>query len=508
MTTSPTAFNPVRLLRYITSFRFLISTAIVAKMFWACRSGFSDPDIWWHLRHAQYLVSNHKFLTEDTFSFTAAGTHYLHYEWLSELFYYLAYRGGGFIGTFIFCSAMLSVLMLGVYSLCEARNQDWFTCGFAAVAATILAPVGSGPRMHLVGWLCFLVMFAILQRFRYSRDGKYLWLLPLLFCFWINCHPTWFFGLLTFAIIVASGAVPRDFGALQAHPWTPSELKRLLTVLCLSVAALFVNPFGYRLVKYPFDAILNQQLNIGAISEWSPVNFGDQTGVVAFGVLGTLFAVAIFSNKRWRIDDFLLTVFVTYSALRHIRFFILAAIVLPVILVGQIQERSSALNLTLGKRLINAALVAVVILVFIGTFPGAEFIRRQIDSELPSGAVKYLRANSIQGNMFNWFEWGGYLEWARSETKTFIDSRTDIFEYRGVLKDYLRAISGDQTYEVLDKYQICYAVLPKAAPVAYFLGKSPGWKPMYSDELSVVLGNADCQKSSDQLGYLKSSSTD
>lgn len=80
------------------------------------------------------------------------------------------------------------------------------------------------------------------------------------------------------------------------------------------------------------------------------------------------------------------------------------------------------------------------------------------------------------------------------ETKTFIDSRTDIFEYRGVLKDYLAGISGDKTYEVLDKYQICYAVLPKAAPVSYFLGKSPGWKSMYSDEVSIILGRADCQK--------------
>ena len=494
MTARLTAFHPARLLRYVTSFRFLISAAIVAKMFWACRSGFGDPDIWWHLRHAQYLVTHHKFLTEDTFSFTAAGAHYLHYEWLSELFYYLAYRAGGFTGTFIFCSAMLSILMLGVYSLCEARNQDWFTCGFAAVAATILAPVGSGPRMHLVGWLCFLIMFAILQRFRYSRDGRYLWLLPFLFCFWINCHPTWFFGLFTFGVIIAAGFVPRDFGPLQASPWTPAESKKLLIVFCLAVVALFVNPFGYRLVKYPFDAIFKQRLNIGAITEWAPVNFGDQTGVVALGVLGTLFVVAVFSQKRWRIDDFVLTIFVTYCALRHIRFFILAAIVLPVILVGQVQERASSLDLTLGKRVINAVALAAVILVFIVSFPTTDYIQRQIDSELPSGAVKYLRANSIQGNMFNWFEWGGYLEWTMPEARTFIDSRTDLFEYKGVLKDYLRAISGDQTYEILNKHQICYAVLPKAAPVSYFVGKSSGWSSIYSDEVSVIMARADCRR--------------
>src|ERR1700687_1348947 len=33
----------------------------------------NDPDIWWHMRNAQYLFQQHQFPRFDMFSFTVAG---------------------------------------------------------------------------------------------------------------------------------------------------------------------------------------------------------------------------------------------------------------------------------------------------------------------------------------------------------------------------------------------------------------------------------------------------
>ena len=33
----------------------------------------NDPDIWWHMRNAQYLFQHHQFPRFDTYSFTVAG---------------------------------------------------------------------------------------------------------------------------------------------------------------------------------------------------------------------------------------------------------------------------------------------------------------------------------------------------------------------------------------------------------------------------------------------------
>src|SRR5689334_9217032 len=55
----------------------------------------NDPDIWWHLRNAQYLLQHHQFPRFDMYSFTAAGHPWINHEWLSEVPYYVAYRAFG-----------------------------------------------------------------------------------------------------------------------------------------------------------------------------------------------------------------------------------------------------------------------------------------------------------------------------------------------------------------------------------------------------------------------------
>src|SRR6266446_6054606 len=58
----------------------------------------NDPDIWWHMRNAQYLFQHHQFPRFDMYSFTVAGHPWINHEWLSEIPYYLAYRAFGLAG--------------------------------------------------------------------------------------------------------------------------------------------------------------------------------------------------------------------------------------------------------------------------------------------------------------------------------------------------------------------------------------------------------------------------
>src|SRR5437879_8493806 len=66
--------------------------------------------------------------------------------------------------------------------------------------------------------------------------------------------------------------------------------------------------------------------------------------------------------------------------------------------------------------------------------------------------------------------------------------RTDIFEYAGVFKDYLGIARLEDTYALLDKYQIRSILLPPDYPVCYVLEHRPEWKIAYkdSDRKSVV----------------------
>ena len=50
--------------------------------------------------------------------------------------------------------------------------------------------------------------------------------------------------------------------------------------------------------------------------------------------------------------------------------------------------------------------------------------------------------------MFNYYDWGGYLEFELANVRTFIDTRVDMFEMQGVLRDYLQITSINNSEEL------------------------------------------------------------
>src|SRR5581483_7567255 len=140
-----------------------------------------------------------------------------------------------------------------------------FKASVAATAfTTFLATVSFGPRTILFGYAYLVVLLIVLERFRREGDAP-LWIIPPLFCLWANTHGSWLLGLLIFSMIVAAGVVSGQWGSVEAIRWTWPQFRKLLITWTASIAALFINPFGYRLVLYPFDLAFRQKLNIAHV---------------------------------------------------------------------------------------------------------------------------------------------------------------------------------------------------------------------------------------------------
>jgi len=106
----------------------------------------------------------------------------------------------------------------------------------------------------------------------------------------------------------------------------------------------------------------------------------------------------------------------------------------------------------------------------------------------PREALAYLRAHPVRGPMLNEYGWGGYLIWASGpEHKVFIDGRADIYEYAGVLSDYMRITLMDpEALRLLRKYGIETCLVTRKAPLATLLSALPDWERIYSDELAAL----------------------
>jgi hypothetical protein len=125
------------------------------------------------------------------------------------------------------------------------------------------------------------------------------WAVPLIFLFWVNLHGSWLIGLIVFGIVVGSGFVEGTWGKVVAQKWTPAVRRRLLITACAIVPVLFVNPYGYKGVFYPFDLAFRQKLNVSHVVEWGSVNFHEPRGKIVFGLLMALLLLALAGRRQW-----------------------------------------------------------------------------------------------------------------------------------------------------------------------------------------------------------------
>jgi len=241
----------------VFSFPVMCMFLLVLLIFGRSVRGIGDPDIWWHLRNAAYLFQHHSFPNVDTYSFGAAGAQWLNFEWLSEVPFFLGFRAVGLQGLLTVYFAVLVLIYVGVYYRSCRAGADCKDAAIVTFLAILLGAVSISPRTLLFGWLCMVGLLLVLDRFQ--RTGKGLWLLPPLFALWINLHASWVFGMVVLTLTIASGLVAGEWGLVEARRWASGELKRLLSVFAASLAVLFVNPFGYRLLLYPFDVLFRQQ---------------------------------------------------------------------------------------------------------------------------------------------------------------------------------------------------------------------------------------------------------
>jgi hypothetical protein len=88
--------------------------------------------------------------------------------------------------------------------------------------------------------------------------------------------------------------------------------------------------------------------------------------------------------------------------------------------------------------------------------------------------------------MLNEWVYGGYLIWAAPEHPVFIDGRGDVFAWSGVLNDFGKwATLERDPRELLEKYGIDFCLISRDSPMGRVLPLI-GWRPIYSDELSVI----------------------
>ena len=95
-----------------TSIRALLLVLLYCLPIFLVMRPIIDPDIWWHLREGQWIVSHHAVPTTDPFSTYGVGRRWIAYSWLFEVLVYGLFQGFGLWGIVAYVAAISLLVTL------------------------------------------------------------------------------------------------------------------------------------------------------------------------------------------------------------------------------------------------------------------------------------------------------------------------------------------------------------------------------------------------------------
>jgi hypothetical protein len=113
-----------------------------------------------------------------------------------------------------------------------------------------------------------------------------------------------------------------------------------------------------------------------------------------------------------------------------------------------------------------------------------------VEKTFPVAATDYLIESGLsETNIYNHYEWGGYLIWRR--IPVFIDGRTELYGDEFFLS-YLQAFEARHDWqEPLEEYDVETIIMPQNSALATVLTVSTDWDEVYVDDQARIFGRAE-----------------
>lgn len=429
-----------------------------------------DPDIWWHLADARFLLTTHHFIQTDPYSFTVVGQRWVNWEWLGELPYWFSYQALGLRGIYLLTWLALSANVLFVYWRGFWSSRHAGAALFAAGVGFILMTVNAGPRTIAFAYLAMSAEMAILEA---SERGKkhLLWLLPPVFAVWVNLHGTWFIGICLLVLYIVCGLFPLKLGVFEQEAFTAKNRNRILAVLAVSVVALLLNPYGWRLLWNPIDMILNQKVSVATISEWKPLELSSLEGIGAVAAIALMVIANSIRGHKWKLYEMAFVFLAWYSAFSHHRFTYLAAILTTPLLATDFMRSFCEESDEKTIPAMNGVMVGGAVLVMFFMFPSETSLKDMLGKMFPLQTIASIQPS---WRTLDWDYVGGMM--AFDDKPSFIDSRYDSFEHAGVLQEYRAAMYAQGSFELMDKYRVDHVLIREGTPLSYLLQHTQCWQ--------------------------------
>jgi hypothetical protein len=450
-----------------------------------------DTDTWWHLRAGEYMVQNRTIIGGDPFSYTRAGEVRVQADWLSQVVLYGLWSVAGVWGLALFTSVLATG---GMWLLYRASAGSSYVRAFVMILGAATASVFWSARPQMFTFFLSALIVYLLALYKRQGIDRLWWVIPIMWL-WTQLHGGYFIGLLILFGTVGGEILNHLLRSKSPHVIPLNRLGKLAIVSIVSVFGFVIHPAGTRILMLPFETFTMGSLR-AYIQEWNAPDL-TQPSVWPFVLLALLtFALLV---AHWRKVDWTEAAllvgsgYLAITSARNIAFFaVVATPILTYHLDTLMNERGWRLETvkrpTARMVRLNQILLAVVALGMLAKIVLAldpTLVAAAERDIFPVNAVAYLNEAQPQGEMFNSYNWGGYLMVNAPQYKVYIDGRTDL--YGELVAEYVDIMTAEEGWQQrLDAYNVNLVVIETESPLAEALRSEPGWEQSYTDDIASV----------------------
>lgn len=462
----------------------------------------TDNDYFWHIVVGKWINNNHMIPNTELFSW-ASGKAWVAHEWLNEFIMYKAGHLGCLLimlGIFL----ILYILMAKMLKLKFKKLLDFKLCYFLLM--TVFFKV-TGPRPYIVSLVFLAYLVYVLFSYLDGEDWakKAIYTLPVLQILWVNFHGGSSSLIYLFIIGVFMCDIFVKIFKFKPNRWNTfkldkKQIKTLGIVLVLTIMASLINPFGVKMLWYPFSNMLDNSMT-SYILEWNSPSFHNFLGLYIFIMIAFPLFNLILGKKDMKLHEIGFQLMFFFMALKSQRFIGMYGIY-SCWNIGKYFFVTDDIYASLKnpfRRIEKPIYYLTCCILVAGTilvgYKQVKSLRNTglIDNDGFYSDTAVEKLVSLEPKrLYNDYSQGGYLLYkldslnALDKAKVFSYGLGDVFS-KDLLPDTVNLQDlYEDPEEILDKYNFDYLITTVNHTLHYYLEVNPDYELIYSDEMCYI----------------------
>ena len=434
-----------------------------------------DTDFGWHYRCGKEFLTAGVLCIKNNFSYFLPSYQSYYTGHLYDTILAFIYDHWGFLGISFVGSIIFTLTALVFIKLINSIKLSFVTYFISFILSYSILSLGFRPQ--IITYLFLLILLLLLK----SKNKRLFFLIPILFLFWVNLHIGFFIGLfvLIFFIFYENKGI---------------NLFQKLFIVFISFLTTLINPFGLNVYREIFNHVTSPLGQM--IAEWVKPSPFHLFLITSFTIIGLIINI-----KKRPVNFFYLLLLIFFSLLslsarRNLPFFY------PVFfyVTHDLFKDIKILKLFPDEIFIPilCSIVIFILTIYIPKTIKFDTLWTEYcqNSQIVYPCQAIEKFPQLAGNVFNTYEWGGFLIWQKPIIKVFVDGRMPAWKDENGKSPYqifLEIIQAQPGWnKKLNKWKTNYLLITNGTFLDLLLKKESimyHWQEVYRDNIAVIYKN-------------------